>query len=421
MANEYWKPNKSVVKKLRLLNKPFLKTTIDTIFENLSNEQTDKNNDITLQQLLDDSSLDLPDSLKTEILNNIKLSKVLEIILKTKVKRPEDSLINLTGVILTDIEEKILELVTDDQLRELLGEISDKFQSYYLSNLKKKYDGDFSYVPLHVKVKELMVSRKNFDSSELSTTPNLKTPYSELSTNTPTLNTPNTEIPDERCRKKCGWSFNKTKCLTKCKTKLNQVKEDMRLINIATKNRQLCETKGYNCWSRRNFRPNKCKIKCALDISSKIEPTLEYAKFIAHLYSNNAPFLCNKLFVQFIENSESINELISLLNGMKQKDVSKHGITNDYKKQFEELLKNFAHVNYSENIKELKESIEQSKKSLDCVKNSSATSFEPDSAKNVEENVENINNELQNLHLGGFKSKNRKRIKRKTKRFSNKK
>ena len=413
MANNFWTTNKSFVKKLRLLNKPFLQNTIDNILETLSNEQTDTNNNITLQQLLDDSSLDLPDSLKTEILNNTNLSNVLEIILKTKVKRPDDSL-NLTGVILTDIEEKILELVTREQLIELLSEISDKFESHYLSNLKKKY-GDFSYVPLYDKVKELMVLRKNFDSTEVSTTP-----YSEISANTPNLDTPNSEITDEKCRKKCGWSFNKTKCLTKCKTNLKKVEDDLRLIGVATKNRRLCESNGYNCWSRRNFTPNQCKKKCAISLrnlnkSTKIEPTLEYAKFIAHLYSKNSTFLCNKLFVQYIENSVSIKELIDLLN--RRNAVLKH---EDYL-ELNKLIGEFNPKENSDNIEDLKQNIERAKKSIDCV-NSVKPVMENLKEDSTESGtVENLVEGLDTLNIGGFKSKKRKgKRKRKTKRFSNK-
>ena len=223
---------------------------------------------------------------------------------------------------------------------------------------------------------------------------------------------------DEKCRKKCGWSFNKTKCLTKCKTKLKQVNEDMRLIDIATKNRRLCESNGYNCWSRRNFTPNQCKKKCAISLrnlneSTKIEPTLEYAKFIAHLYSKNPSFLCNKLFVQFIENSESINELIHLLNDTKNEDVASHGITIDEKKNFDRLLQTFKHSDYSENINVLKQYIEQAKLDMDCV-----NSVKPD-MENLKDSTD-LAEGLKNLNLGGFKSKKRKR-KRKTKRFSNKK
>lgn len=263
-------------------------------------------------------------------------------------------------------------------------------------------------------VYELIDSRGEFEDNSRSKITNEIT---DVEIPPPEMN----EITDEKCRKKCGWSFNKTKCLTKCKTGLKQAKDDLLLIDIATKNRQLCESKGYNCWSRRNFRPNKCKIKCALNISSKIEPTLEYAKFIAHLYSKNPPFLCNKLFVQFIENSESINELRDLLNkeinrlyelfGATAIQHAPNGLTTKDILLFDILLKNFKQTDYSENIEELKQKIEQAKRDMDCV-----NSVKPD-MENLEETplVKSAIEGLDALNLGGFKSKKRKG-KRKTKR-----
>lgn len=244
-------------------------------------------------------------------------------------------------------------------------------------------------------VYELIDSRGEFEDNSRSKITNEIT----VEIPTPEMN----EIPDEKCRKKCAWSFNKTKCLTKCKTSLKHLEKEREFINLATTHKKFCESNGFNCWSRRNFRPNKCKIKCAINFK-----TLEYAKFIAHLYSNKPRFLCNKLFVQFIENSESINELIHLLNDTKKEHVASHGITNDDKKEFDELLKSFVHSHYSDNIEELKQDIEQAKRDMDCV-----NSVKPD--------MENLDKGLETLNLGGFKSKKRKgkRKKRKTKRFSN--
>jgi len=264
-------------------------------------------------------------------------------------------------------------------------------------------------------VYELIDSRGEFEDNTRSKITNEIT---DVEIPPPEMN----EIPDEKCRKNCGWSFNKTKCLTKCKTGLKHLEKETEFIELATLHKKFCEYNGYNCWSRRNFRPNKCKIKCALNFKK-----LEYAKFIAHLYSKNPPFLCNKLFVQFIENSESINELRDLLNkeikrlyelfGATAIQHAPNGLTTKDIILFDSLLKNFVHSDYSENIKVLKEDIEQAKRDMNCV-----NSVKPD-MENLEENplVKSAIEGLDALNLGGFKSKKRKgKRKRKTKRFSNK-
>jgi hypothetical protein len=403
LANTFLPQTKSFVKKLNLLNKPFLQEVLVETFV----EGYEKNNEITLEELLDDPTLELPDNLQKEILNNKTLSRVLTDLLHSIKKRPNVLLRNLAGRILTTVQQKILPKLTKEQLILLLNEISTSLSIQSLEDLQQGWN--IWHEPLEYKVKELIESRNEFEDNSRSKITDNETPKPDVDNET-----------DEKCIKKCGWSFNKTKCVTKCKTKLKQVNEDMRLIDIATKNRRLCESNGYNCWSRRNFTPNQCKKKCAISLrnlneSTKIEPTLEYAKFIAHLYSKNPTFLCNKLFVQFTENSESINELIHLLNDIKKEDVASHGITNDDKKEFDELLKSFVHSHYSENIEELKQHIEQAKRDMDCVK---------PAMENLEEKpfVESVSKGLATLNLGGFKSKKRKgKRKRKTKRFSNKK
>lgn len=386
LANTFLRQTK-FVKKLNLLNKPFLQEVLVGTLD----KEYDKKNEITLEELLDDPSLELPDNLQKEILNNKTLSRVLTVLLHTIEKRSDNLLRNLAGRILTTVQEKILPKLTKEQLILLLNEISTSLPIKSLEDLQQGWNT--WHEPLEYKVKELIESRNEFEDNSRSKITDNETSKPEM----------DNEITDEKCRKKCRWSFNKTKCLTKCKTNLKQVEEDIRLIDIATKNRRLCESNGYNCWSRRNFTPNQCKKKCAISLrnlneSTKIEPTLEYAKFITHLYSNKPTFLCNKLFVQYIENSESIKELIGLLS--RRNTVLNH---EDYL-ELNELIGNFKPENYPDNIKELKQDIEQAKKNMDCVNLYSQ--------KDVSDT---LSSELEKLTLGGFKRKKRGQITKKLK------
>ena len=122
------------------------------------------------------------------------------------------------------------------------------------------------------------------------------------------------------------------------------------------------------------------------------------------------------MFVQYIENSDSIKELIDLLN--RRNAVLKH---EDYL-ELNKLIGEFNPKENSDNIEDLKQNIERAKKSIDCVNSVKPVmeNLKEDSTKSG--TVENLVEGFDALNLGGFKSKKRKgKRKRKTKRFSNKK
>ena len=147
---------------------------------------------------------------------------------------------------------------------------------------------------------------------------------------TPTLN----EVSDEMC-KEIGYNCNsrftisKPKCLEKCKNKLTRNKFN----SIANQHRSICESRGFNCWSFGKLKPNKCKRKCVEALQGRfaeinpIEKNQEYEDFVKLLYFYSEDpilrkILCNKTIVQIIDNSESIDEMLSLIKDYEIKRES---------------------------------------------------------------------------------------------------